>query len=124
MKSKAVITIISVTVVLIAIAMVALIVFMPQSKALLESNNTEYENISKYHYTAILDKDRTPNKEAYNVTESIVKEGIIEKKYVSGNSNPFTPGTELTIYNEPGHINSNTNQLNNGTKIITGTQNK
>lgn len=132
MKTKAWIALVSVTVVLIAISMIVLIVFMPQSKALLESDAEEYETVSRYDYTAVIDKDRTANKESHNVTESIVKEGIIDDTYVPGNSNPFTPNKDLTIYNEPGLVRDTTNTSgfgsNNtgtsGTKVISGIQTK
>lgn len=124
MKTRAWIILASITVVLIAIAMIALIVFVPQSKALFESEDTEYDNVSKYDYTAVIDKDRTPNSETYSVTESIVNEGIADDDYIPGNSNPFTPSSELTIYNEPSLVTDTTSTTSGGTKTITGTETK
>ena len=51
-------------------------------------------------------------KKQYGITESDVNKGKKTDKYDEGNINPFTPKSEVTIYNEP-TINNNSN--NSGT---------
>ena len=52
-------------------------------------------------------------KQDYTITEDDVNYGLKTDKYDEGNINPFTPKTEVTIYNEP--TLENDNKTNSGT---------
>lgn len=85
---------------IIAIALVLMLVLVPQSKnAGIQTN--AYESIAKQEYTFSGTKTADKLKKEYNVTSNDVENGKNTDKYEEGNINPFTPKSEVTIYNEP-----------------------
>ena len=86
-------------VVVVATALLLLLVLVP------ETNNTgvqagEYEKIAKQEYTFSGGQIETLEKQ-YGVTQATVDKDKKADKFDDGNINPFTPKSEVTIYNEP-----------------------
>jgi len=86
-------------VVVVAAALVLMLVLVPQSKA--SGVQTEaYEALKKEEYAFDGNTISTLNKQ-YGITSADVSNGKKNNKYEEGNINPFTPSSEVTIYNEP-----------------------
>lgn len=86
-------------VVIIVVALVLMLVLIPQVKSTgIEAN--PYESITKSDYTFTGEFKDAPDKE-YEITSKDVSNGLKTDKYEEGNINPFTPKGEVTIYNEP-----------------------
>ena len=100
----------AICIVIIAAVLVCMLVFVPQIKTA-GVQTGEYEQIAKQEYTF---SGETVNKltQQYGVTQSDVNKGKKTDKFDEGNINPFTPKTEVTIYNEP--TLENDNKLNSG----------
>lgn len=96
---------------IVATVLVCMLVFVPQVKST-GIQTGEYEQVAKQEYTFSGD---TINKltQQYGITESDVNKGKQTDKFDDGNINPFTPKSEVTIYNEPTIENNNKN--NSGT---------
>lgn len=99
MGKKAWITFAIICVVLVILVLVAMLVLVPQVKS---SGVTvdAYQKIAKQEYT-FNDSNTDSLKKEYTVTTSKVEKGLKTDKYEEGNINPFTPPSEVTIYNEP-----------------------
>ena len=100
MGTKAWIIFCVVCVVIIAVALVLMLVLVPQVKNTGIQTNA-YESIAKQEYTFSGTKTADKLKQEYNVTANDVEKGKKTDKYEEGNINPFTPKSEVTIYNEP-----------------------
>lgn len=100
-----------VCVVIVSLALVCMLVFVPQVKSA-GVQAGEYKEIAKQEYTFSGD---TINKltHQYGITQKDVNKGKQTDKFDDGNINPFTPKSEVTIYNEP--TLENDNKLNSGT---------
>lgn len=85
---------------IVAIALVLMLVLVPQVKSTGIQTNA-YESIAKQDYTFSGTKTADKLKKEYNVTANDVEKGKKTDKYEEGNINPFTPKSEVTIYNEP-----------------------
>lgn len=99
MEKKLWIALAVICVVIVIIALILLLFLVPQVKntGLSES---KYENIAKQEYTySGMNEDKLLQQ--YSVTEDAVNRGKNQKRYKEGNINPFTPNTDVTIYNEP-----------------------
>ena len=83
----------------IATVMVLMLVLVPQVKNTAIQTG-QYETIEKQQYT-FSGEEIEQLKSQYSVTESDVDKGLATNKYDEGNINPFSPKTEVTIYNEP-----------------------
>ena len=100
-----------VCVVIVAAVLVCMLVLVPQMKAT-GIQVGDYKELTKQDYTfsgAAIDKLT----QQYTVTESDVNKGKKTDKFDDGNINPFTPKSEVTIYNEP--TIQNDNKTNSGT---------
>ena len=96
--------------VIVMAVLLLILILVPQ----IENEGTAadtYQSIARQDYTY---SGRTKEKieKDYVVTESDVNRGKKTKKYVEGNINPFTPPSQVTIYNEP--------TLNGGSSISSG----
>ena len=89
-----------VCVLIVAIALILMLVLVPQVKSTGLQTNA-YESIANEEYTFSGTKTADKLKQEYNVTADDVKKGKDTDKYEEGNINPFTPKAEVTIYNEP-----------------------
>lgn len=97
-------------VLVVVAALVLMLVLVPQVKYSIQAG--EYNNISKQEYTFTGDNSKL--EQEYTITSKDVENGKKTDKYDEGNINPFTPKSEVTIYNEPtlnyeGSGNSNDN---------------
>lgn len=112
MGKKAWIGFVIVFVLIIVTALVLMLVLVPQVKSTgLQAN--AYEPIAKQEYSFSGKELEKLNKQ-YNITESDVEKGKKTDKYEEGNINPFTPKSEVTIYNEP---TMNTDKNNGSTNL-------
>lgn len=111
MGKKAWVILVCICVIIIVAALVLMLVLVPQNKSTgtIASN---YEEIAKQDYTFSGTEIKTLEKQ-YVVTESDVNKGKKTDKFDDGNINPFTPKSEVTIYNEP--TLENDNKTNSGT---------
>lgn len=99
MGTKAWIALGVVCILVVATALVLMLVLVPQVKST-GTQAGQYQAIAKQEYTfsgTEIDK----LKKQYGITESDVNKGKKTDKYDEGNINPFTPKSEVTIYNEP-----------------------
>ena len=96
---KAWVVLVCIGVIIVVAALVLMLVFVPQNKStgILAG---DYEQIAKQDYTFSGTEIKTLEKQ-YVVTESDVNKGKKTDKFDDGNINPFTPKSEVTIYNEP-----------------------
>jgi len=108
---KAWIAFAGICVVIVAIVLVCMLVFVPQIKST-GIQAGEYEELAKQEYTF---SGNAINKltQQYGITESDVNKGKQTDKFDDGNINPFTPKSEVTIYNEP--TLESDNKTNSGT---------
>lgn len=98
-------------VIVIVAVLVLMLVLVPQDKGI-GILTGDYQQIAKQDYTFSGTKIETLEKQ-YVVTQSDVNKGKKNDKFDDGNINPFTPKSEVTIYNEP--TLENDNKLNSGT---------
>ncbi len=76
-----------------------MLVLVPQTKSSgIQTGN--YESLAKQDYT-FTGTELEKLKKDYGVTQSDVDKGKKTDKFDDGNINPFTPPSEVTIYNEP-----------------------
>ena len=92
-------------VVVVATVLVLMLVLVPQVKST-GTQAGEYEEITKQEYT-FSGEEIEQLKQQYGVTQSDVNKGKNTDKFDDGNINPFTPKSEVTIYNEPTLENEN-----------------
>ena len=104
------ISLIATIVILISIALVLLLILVPQSSEHL--TGVSYNEITKSDYTYVdnkYDPQKAENWEMHEVNASDIRNGKVEGTYVPGNTNPFTPPEQITIYNEPGFVDKDGN---------------
>ena len=108
---KAWVVLVCICVIIVVAALVLMLVLVPQNKStgILAG---DYEQIAKQDYTFSGTEIKTLEKQ-YVVTESDVNKGKKTDKFDDGNINPFTPKSEVTIYNEP--TLESDNKTNSGT---------
>ncbi len=110
MGKKAWVIFVCICVIIIVAALVLMLVLVPQNKST-GVQAGEYEQVAKQEYTfSGSELDKLTHQ--YGVTESDVNKGKKTDKFDDGNINPFTPKSEVTIYNEP--TLENDNKLNSG----------
>ena len=111
MSKKAWLILTCVVIVIIAIALVMMLILLPQtetSKVQIE----EYQGVNQSDYMYSSTKDASVLNQQYSITSEDIESGISKKNFVEGNINPFTPGSQVTIYNEPtAEGNTNKTQL-------------
>lgn len=97
MSKNTTIILISCIAIIFVIALVLLLVFIPQIKPTTTGISNEYEKINKSDYTYDpLNKNMEAElTEEYSVTESEVNSGLKTRSYIPGNDNPFTPPKDL-----------------------------
>jgi len=100
-----------VCVIIVAAVLVCMLVLVPQMQTT-GIQAGEYEQLAKQEYTFSGETINTLIKQ-YGVTSSDVNKGKKTDKFDDGNINPFTPKSEVTIYNEP--TLENDNKVNSGT---------
>ena len=93
--------------VVILCIIVLLIILIPQSKGT-SSKTVKYESVARENYTFSGNSTDTLKRE-YSVTTDDVSKGKSTNKYKEGNINPFTPKSQVTIYNEPTYKPTNQN---------------
>lgn len=123
MSKNSWITLIAIVIILISLALVLMLILVPQSTSYI--TGVTYDKISKDEYTyedTKYDPQKEENWEMHEVNASDIRNGQSTGTYIPGNANPFTPKNEITIYNEPGYVDSNGNTLN-GSSSNTGTSN-
>lgn len=91
-----------------ASVLVLMLILVPQMKSS-KVQSGEYLTIEKQTYT--FDGKRTTESliQEYTVTADDVADGKKTKKYTEGNINPFTPKSDVSVYNEPTIKNENKN---------------
>ncbi|MDD2627605.1 MAG: hypothetical protein PHR25_03765 [Clostridia bacterium] len=92
-------------VVIIALVLVALLIFVPQNAPKSLEVLKEYEEISEsdFSYTHTKDVPQENLKETYGITSEDIKEGKSAKMYKQGNTDPFTSETsEASTNPNPG----------------------
>ena len=92
-----------VCIVIIAIALVLLLVLVPQIKST-GVQAGEYKQLEKQNYT-FSGEEIAKLTQQYTVTEKDVNSGKKNDVFEDGNINPFTPPTDISIYNEPTYGN-------------------
>ena len=99
-----------VCVVILVAVLVGILLLVPQVKST-GVQVGQYEQLAKQDYTfSGSELDKLTHQ--YGVTVSDVNKGKKTDKYDEGNINPFTPKSEVTIYNEP--TLENDNKVNSG----------
>ena len=88
-----------VCILVVATALVLMLVLVPQVKST-GVQTGQYEALAKQEYT-FSGNEIDKLKKQYGITESDVNKGKKTDKFDDGNINPFTPKSEVTIYNEP-----------------------
>lgn len=88
------------TVALFAIAAVMLLVSVPQLESVSELPES-YKGINKSEYTYDESVKQETLVKEYDITASDVANGLKKDKYEQGNINPFSPSSDVNIYNEP-----------------------
>lgn len=85
-------------VVIIALVLVALLIFVPQNAPTSLEALKEYEEIteSDFSYTQTKDVSQEKLKETYGITSEDIKEGKSAKLYKQGNTDPFAGGNSDT----------------------------
>lgn len=96
---KAWVVFICIFVIIIVAALMLMLVLVPQVKST-GVQTGDYEEIAKQEYT-FSGTDIPTLETHYGVTQSDVDKGKSTDKFDDGNINPFTPKSEVTIYNEP-----------------------
>lgn len=97
MSKNTLIIIVSIVVVMFSIALVLLLILIPQVKPISSDLINKYEQINKLDYTYIPTKDDIDINliQEYNVTEGKIISGIRNKNYLPGNDNPFSPPSDV-----------------------------
>jgi len=104
------ITLIATIIGLISLALALMLLLVPQTSSYI--TGVTYDEISKNDYTyedTKYDPQKEENWEMHEVNASDIRAGKNQGTYVPGNTNPFTPKDQITIYNEPGYVDSNGN---------------
>ena len=104
------IALIATIVILVSLVLVLILVLVPRTSEHLTV--VTYDEISKSDYTYVdnkYDPQKEENWEMHEVNASDIRNGKVQGEYVPGNSNPFTPPEQITIYNEPGYVDENGN---------------
>lgn len=114
MKKTYILTFAISLVVLITITVVSLMILLPQQSTVIDSSLSKYDAIKKSDYVYEKTKDITKDAlvHEYTITSEEMDKFRNEQKYVSGNSDPFTPSNINTNNNKGG--NNNTNNTNSG----------
>ena len=110
MSKNQVITLILTIIILISLALVLLLILVPQTSE--HITGITYDEIAKTDYTytdSKYDPQKEENWEMHEVNASDIRAGKTQGTYVPGNTNPFTPPDQITIYNEPGFVDENGN---------------
>ena len=94
-------------VIIVGIALVLMIVLVPQVKSSVGLVN-EYNAIAKQEYAYSAERVESLKHE-YTINSNDVEKGLKTNKYDEGDINPFTPNNQVTIYNEPTINNSSNN---------------
>lgn len=106
---------------LFSIAIISLMLMLPQQSQILEGNVNTYEAIKKseYTYEATKNLQETNLVKDYSITSQDILTFKNTKKYTSGNSDPFIPLNETTTNGSKAGTTTTTNT--NGTTTTTGT---
>ncbi len=117
MKKTYILTFAISLVVLVTVTVVALMILLPQQSTVIDSSLSKYDAIKKSDYVYEKTKDITKDAlvHEYTITSEEMDKFRNEQKYVSGNSDPFTPSNINTSNNKGGNNNNNTNNVNNNT---------
>lgn len=121
MSKNSWITLIAIVIILISLALVLMLILVPQTSPYI--TGVTYDQIVRNEYTyedSKYDPQKEENWEMHEINASDVKSGESTGTYDPGKTNPFTPEGDITIYNEPGHVDENGNTANSGS---TGSQN-
>lgn len=108
-------------VVLATIVVIALMILLPQQSVVLDASSIKYEGIKKSDYVYEQTKDITRDAlvKEYTITSEQMDKFKDNKQYVSGNSDPFTPGGSSLNTTGTNNSNSNTSVSDNTTDKIT-----
>ena len=88
-----------VCIVVIAVALVLMLLLVPQVKST-GIQVGQYEELAKQDYT-FSGSEIAKLTQQYGITQSDVNKGKKTDKFDDGNINPFTPPSEVNVYNEP-----------------------
>lgn len=123
MKKSYILTFAISLVVLLTIAVVALMLLLPQQSTVIDSSLSKYDSIKKSDFVYEKTKDITKDAlvHEYTITGEEMDKFRNNQQYVSGNSDPFTP-SNVTISNS-GNNNTTNNKNNNGSNNSSNTTN-
>lgn len=110
MSKNSWITLIAIVIILVSLALVLMLILVPQTSQYI--TGVTYDEISRSDYTyedLKYDPQKEENWEMHEINASDVKKGESNGTYDPGNTNPFTPAGDITIYNEPGYVDENGN---------------
>lgn len=104
------ITLIGIVIGIVSLALVLMLLLVPEPSSYI--TGVTYDEIAKNDYTykdTKYDPQKEENWEMHEVNSSDIRDGQNKGTYVPGNTNPFTPPGDLTIYNEPGFVDEDGN---------------
>ena len=115
MKKTYILTFAISLVILATITVVALMILLPQQSTVIDSSLAKYDSIKKSDFVYEKTKDITRDAlvHEYTITGEEMDKFRNEQKYVSGNSDPFTPSSVATNNNGKPNSNNNNNGNNN-----------
>jgi len=115
LKKTYIITFSITIIVLLTVSIVALMVLLPQQSTVLDSSIAKYDSIKKSDYVYEQTKDLTRDAlvKEYTITDEQMDKFRTDNKYVSGNSDPFTPNNVITNNNGNNSNNNNNSNSNN-----------
>lgn len=125
MKKTYILTFAISLVVLVTITVVALMILLPQQSTVIDASLAKYDSIKKSDFVYEKTKDITRDAlvHEYTITGEEMDKFRNEQKYVSGNSDPFTPSNVSASNNNNGKptTNNNGNNVSSSTNTNTNT---
>ncbi len=103
-------------IVLMTIAIIMLMLLVPQQKTILESSVKEYSKVTKSNYTYSQTKDISEEAliQVYTITSEDLKTFEAKNLYVAGNADPFTPTEDMNQAIEEDNSQEETTNSNGG----------
>lgn len=120
MVKKYVITFSISVLVMFSISIILLMIMVPQNQTSITASVEDYEKIDPADYEFVQTKDITKETlvKEYTITSSDLEDYEKYNKYVSGNSDPFTPSSDLDAVSDSNtqtQTESSTTNSNGGT---------
>lgn len=110
--------------VITSIAIIALMLMLPQQVQVLEGNINKYDSIKKSEYSFESTKDITNESllKQYSITDEDITSFKTKKQYQPGNSDPFAPATNNQTGGGTSGNNGGTSSGNDNTDTSSGSQ--